>query len=310
MNRVDNNDWTYICQSFRFSPMARPVLLPIGMSFALATSQHALAQEPPPPSSDEGRAPRPWDGIGRNTADAFLGWNVFFHLAGPGATALMATQGADAEVHHFFAAHPDIGYAGVPGLLAGYVAPVAVIGGFYLAGFCENDPETLGAGAAVLQAAALSFGYTTALKLLTGRRPPPDPGDEGGTGPWVDPADTFRFGFGRGEIYEGWPSGHTAVAVSIGVTLASYYDAWWVDLVGYGGVAYMMFSVTAFEGGVHWASDAVAGALMTYPIATSVGRGFRRRLDDDAARTAPAQEITVLPRVGRGSFALEVTGVF
>jgi hypothetical protein len=96
--------------------------------------------------------------------------------------------------------------------------------------------------------------------------------------------------------------------VSIGVTLASYYDAWWVDLVGYTGVAYMMFSVTAFEGGVHWASDAVAGALMTYPIATSVGRGFRRQLDGEATRTAP--ETMVLPRLGRDHFALEVIGAF
>jgi hypothetical protein len=281
----------------------------VGVVLALA-APHALAQEPRTTVAEHRRAPRPWDGVGRNTADAFLGWNALFHLAGPGATALMATQGVDTELHRFFARHADVGYAGTPGLLAGYIAPVAVVGGFHLAGWCQDDAETLGAGAAVLQAVTLSFGYTTLLKLLTGRRPPPDPGDEGGPGAWVDPADTFRFGFGRGGIYEGWPSGHTAAAVAIGVTLASYYDAWWVDLVGYTGVAYMMFSVTAFEGGVHWASDAVAGALMTYPIATSVGRGFRRQLDGEAERSAPVAAATLLPLVAPGRFELVVSGSF
>lgn len=121
----------------------------------------------------------------------------------------------------------------------------------------------------------------------------------------MDPAETFHFGFARGGIYEGWPPGHTAVAVSIGLTLASCYAAWWV-----GGVAYMMFSVMAFEGGVHCASDAVAGALMTYPVASSVGRGFRRQLAADGTRAVPALRPTLLPRVGRDSFALELTGAF
>lgn len=41
----------------------------------------------------------------------------------------------------------------------------------------------------------------------SGRRPPPDPGDGEGSDRWVDPAETFHFGFARGGIYEGWPPG-------------------------------------------------------------------------------------------------------
>jgi hypothetical protein len=57
----------------------------------------------------------------------------------------------------------------------------------------------------------------------------------------------------------------------------------------------MMFGVTAFRGGsMHWFSDAIAGALMAYPIGVATGQGFRRMQQGQA----PAQDRTawvVLP---------------
>jgi hypothetical protein len=42
------------------------------------------------------------------------------------------------------------------------------------------------------------------------------------------------------------------------------------------GVLGMMYGVSSFErGGFHWASDAVAGALMAFPIGISTGEGMR-----------------------------------
>jgi hypothetical protein len=68
----------------------------------------------------------------------------------------------------------------------------------------------------------------------------------------------------------------------------------------------MMFSVTAFEAGsVHWASDAVAATLMTYPIARSVGSGFRRIVHGGEVED---RTISVLPVVTRHGTFLTVGG--
>jgi hypothetical protein len=240
-------------------------------------------------------APRPWEGVGEHTLAAFIGWNALYQVGGVGATVLMVNTGIDREVHQFFAEHTGVGCVGLPGMFLGYAAPVAAVGGFYLASVFDGSSVTAGAGAAVLQAVTLNLAYTTLLKAVAGRPPPPAEGRSSAEWEAGDPSKRFRFGFGRGGVYHGWPSGHTAAAVSVGVTLAAYYDAWWVDVLAYAGVGYMMFSVVAFESGsVHWASDAVAAALMTFPIARSVGLGFRRKVH---AKQAPDAALTpsVLP---------------
>jgi hypothetical protein len=48
----------------------------------------------------------------------------------------------------------------------------------------------------------------------------------------------------------------------------------------------MMFGVSSFEaGGMHWASDAVAGALLAIPIGLSTGQGMRRLVHGEKARS-------------------------
>lgn len=289
---------------------------------ANASAQPTPAREPPEsepqpnthahPDANErlsqDSAPRPWHDAGQHTLDAFVGASSLYHLAGVGATALMVNTGVDREVHYFASEHDAIGWAGLPGMFLGYAAPVAAIGGFYLLGAIDDDTTKTGAGAAVLQAVTLSLAYTTLLKVVTGRPAPPAQGHRSPAWQGDDPSKHFRFGFARGGVYHGWPSGHTASAVSVGITLAAYYDVWWVDLLGYGGVAYMMFSVSTFEGGsVHWASDAVAAALMTYPIAHSVGSGFRERAFGDAA---PRSSLSFVPVVTRDTALLSVGGYF
>jgi membrane-associated phospholipid phosphatase len=166
----------------------------------------------------------------------------------------------------------------------------------------SKSPETVGAGYAVLQAGALTLGYVTLLKLFTGR---PAPSEDYIPSLAEDDAAlsrTFRPGFYRGGLVSGWPSGHVAVTTAMLAALAFYYpESWLLKAALVVGSAGMMFGVTSFEkSGMHWASDAVAGALMAFPIGMSTGRGMRAVVDGKQAKAQSAWFVapSLRPEVG------------
>jgi hypothetical protein len=177
--------------------------------------------------------PSPIDGLGRNAAESFWGWNLALHLTAIGQTALMSRLDVDYEVRQAFHHHTVWGQAAYPAVILGVAGPVGVISGLFAKGYWGKNDEALGAAYAVLQANALTLGYVTVLKLITGRPPPKDEL----VGP-VAPdmrslSHTFRFGVGRGGIVHGWPSGHVAVTMATCSSLAAYYpDSWALKLAG------------------------------------------------------------------------------
>jgi len=222
-----------------------------------------------------------FDRLGRNLADGFTGLNLGFQVAGVAATATMSSQDTDVRIYRYFHEHPRWGRNVYPLVIAGVVAPVALFGGLHVAGRMTERPETMGAACAVFQAGALALGYVTVLKLVTGR---PAPRDDYIPSLAADDAQlsrTFRPGIYRGGVVFGWPSGHVAVTTAMLAALAFYYpDNWWLKAVAVLGTASMMLAVSSFEGGgMHWASDAVAGALMAFPIGMATGRGMRAVVD-------------------------------
>jgi membrane-associated phospholipid phosphatase len=222
--------------------------------------------------------PKPFDRIGRSFAESFMNLNLGFQFAGIAATSAMSTWDTDVEIRRYFHDHPLWGRDMYPVVIAGVAMPVALFGGLHIAGRMTKDPETLGASYAVFQAGALTIGYVTLLKLVTGR---PAPRDDYIPSLAEDDATlsrTFRPGFYRGGIVSGWPSGHVAVTTAMLSALAFYYpDSWVLKAVLVVGTGGMMLAVSSFQaGGMHWGSDAVAGALMAFPIGMSAGRGMRK----------------------------------
>ena len=73
-------------------------------------------------------------------------------------------------------------------------------------------------------------------------------------------------------------------------SLAAYYpDSILLKVALVVGSAGMMLGVSSFEaGGMHWCSDAVAGALMALPIGLSTGTGMRRLVLGEKARSQSA----------------------
>ncbi|HTR80167.1 MAG TPA: phosphatase PAP2 family protein [Bacteroidota bacterium] len=228
------------------------------------------------PSLEEtynGGGPSLFGNFGNNILDSFRGNNVYFHLSAVAATAALVSSGADYSVEHYFNQHQEFGPWARPVVWSGQFLPFIAGGSLFAYAKIKNDDKVLGASYAVMEASVIEFLYNSTLKAITGR---PNPN-------WRQVSDmdslskTFRLGFLRGGIFWGWPSGHTAATMAVVSALTSYYpNNTWLKIGGFGLVAYTMFGVAANNrGGMHWLSDAVAGALMSYAVGSTVGKYYR-----------------------------------
>lgn len=211
--------------------------------------------------------------FGNNILNSFKGKNIYLPLAAVASTYLLVSQNVDYHVEHFFNTHEEFGKWARPVVITGSLLPFIVGGSLFSYAKLENDNEVLGASFAVIQASVIELLYNSTLKAITGR-PHPD---------WKHSTDMkslskqFRFGFLRGGVFWGWPSGHTAATMAVVSALTNYYPrSTWLKIVGYSLVAYTIFGVSSFNrGGMHWFSDAIAAALMSYAVGSTVGKYYR-----------------------------------
>ncbi len=215
-----------------------------------------------------------WDNITTNAVGAFSGDLIWLHVVGAAATYAISKSDTDYRVHNFFHNHDRLSTLMTPAAVLGGLAPLALPIGIYVSGKKSKNRRTLGAAGTVWQASAIALSYVTILKTLTGRPYPyPDTPD----GPQTL-SKKWQFGFGRGGIFWGWPSGHAITTTAWASALMECYpEKRCVQVGGYSMMGYMMVGVSAIGGGrMHWFSDTIAGTLMGYAIGTTVGRYFRR----------------------------------
>lgn len=208
--------------------------------------------------------------LAEHVKESYSGWNSLAHIGAVGSTWLLIESGVDADVQAWSARRNETLSiaASVPALIGGFFVPVAVP--LYM---MRSDATRIRhGGMAAQQAVFVSFTVTTLLKALTGRSPP-----DAETPHDVDKRSRhFRYGFLRGGIIHGWPSGHTMTNMALAASLSSYFnDSKQVKYYAYGWAAYVMAAATfGAQGGVHWLSDVVAGGLMGWTIGTTIGKGF------------------------------------
>ncbi|MBI3072654.1 MAG: phosphatase PAP2 family protein [Deltaproteobacteria bacterium] len=223
--------------------------------------------------------------FGRNIADAFTGWNIALHAGSIASTALLAATPADSKTNDFFQRHDPLGTAfGDTAFIVGLFWHLGIGLGIYVSGLTRADEETIGAGAAAIQAVGTTVLITTAQKFFSGRRAPIRTRCgllcEGSFPRTTDSLD-FRFdfwtsGFREGRFY--WPSGHTATAFAFVSALAAYFPKRaWIRWAGYTVAA--LIGLGMISGASHWLSDVVAGAMIGHAIGWSTGRGFRAEFD-------------------------------
>jgi len=154
--------------------------------------------------------------------------------------------------------------------------------------YFNSDAETKTAGSAVLQAMIVQAAYTTLLKGFTGRPDPIENGDpankEDGTCGNSSDAEAFFVGGCT------WPSGHTSSAFSLVSSLYAFYpEKKWIAY--YGHPMALTIGLGMVEADEHWFSDIVAGAFIGHVIGWTIGKNFRKDLNqiNSTQRGRPVQ---------------------
>jgi membrane-associated phospholipid phosphatase len=232
--------------------------------------------------------------FGTNTLNSFTyNYGVNYFLASLG-TYYFVHSGIDWEWRNIAANNKVLAFSGAPFGALGFILPVAMPLGFYFYGHSSKRTDVQIAGLAMGQAAILGVLISSSIKTFTGRRDPgimPAPINNE-----RDFSGDFAFGFMERGVFYGWPSSHTTVIFAMAAALAELYPKnTGLKVVAYSYAALTGIGMSLFA---HWASDAVAGALVGYAIGKSVGKSYRGLLDsysgskNMAAPAAPGFTIT------------------
>ena len=145
----------------------------------------------------------------------------------------------------------------------------------YFHGKKKNNERTVNTSYAVAQAAIISLIVSSLYKAFTGRLPP-EMFDELSV---TDISNGFQFGFMRGGIFNGWPSGHTTTAFAMAVCLMILYPE--KKRIGYLALAYALYVGFGISTNIHWLSDFIAGILVGIAIGLTVGKSFLKRFSEN-----------------------------
>ena len=89
----------------------------------------------------------------------------------------------------------------------------------------------------------------------------------------IDSSHGFQFGFLKGGIFWGWPSGHTTVAFSMALCLILLYPK--NKIIDFCALVYAFYIGLSVSVTIHWVSEFAAGAIIGSVIGMTVGRSFR-----------------------------------
>jgi membrane-associated phospholipid phosphatase len=148
-----------------------------------------------------------------------------------------------------------------------------------VAGEATKNRRLITTAWALLHAALLAYLITSCYKAITGRRPPPFHGFFGALAPngsaLMDSSHGFQFGFLKGGIFWGWPSGHTTVAFSMALCLILLYPK--NKILFFCALLYAFYIGIGVSVTIHWVSEFVAGSIIGGVIGMTVGRNFRNQ---------------------------------
>lgn len=216
-------------------------------------------------------------GFGENILGTITyGYGVPWAMAAAGTYGFIQS-GIDWKWNRFCVRHEKASnIATIPGGLIGTFAPFIIPLAMY---FKSDNPEIQITGLAIGQAALLGLASTTFIKAFTGRTPPHvTEAADGDVKYQKDYSDDFKWGFMRGGVFNGWPSGHTTTAVAMATTLATMYpDNMSIRI---GAIAYSAMIGISMSFMAHWSSDIFAGVFAGYAIGRTVGKNFAKLLHD------------------------------
>ena len=228
--------------------------------------------------------------IGWNTLNSFTyNYGMNFLGSGLGTWAFIET-GIDWEWRNIAYDNTWLSNLGRPGLYVGYVAPVLTPILTYTLGRFTNDEKLQITGMALVQTLMLSLAFQTPLKMVTGRALP-------GIVTELDHTKNLRtdnfsneFSWFNMNPIGGWPSAHTLNSFAAAATISEIYNEnIWLKAGVFSYAALIGFGVTL---NVHWASEALAGALIGYAIGSTVGKNFKNLLENKSNKNLTENNIS------------------
>jgi hypothetical protein len=212
----------------------------------------------------------------RNVIAIFSGRNLLWHAAAIALTIVIVTSGGDWAYYRwtragafFVLARPALGL----GMLMPVLWPLAVL----VSGLALKNQRLTTTAWALGHSALVAYLITSYYKAVTGRRPPPFHGHIGtlalGDTALTDSSHGFQFGFLKGGIFWGRPSGHTTVAFSMAICLIMLYPK--SKVIVFFASVYAFYVGFAVSVTIHWFSEFAAGAIIGSVIGMTVGRSFR-----------------------------------
>jgi len=260
--------------------------------------------------------PTPFDGLGANLADAFSGTNLFFYAGAAASTFAFSTSGIDQEIRVATQQNLRVTAYGDATVIGGYLLPALVAPTIYVVGLFHDD-TTAAAGAAAMQALAVTLATTALLKWTTGRPFPTHGEDPAAPSQFMHPNYSREFHPFNFDGAWAWPSGHISGTISIAAALHAFYpERPWIAAVGY--PLSFAIGLGMIDGDHHWTSDVIAGALIGHAIGSTIGRNFRRMYregneshETDTSDTAAGNSLSweIVPMVF-GARGLAVRGAF
>jgi membrane-associated phospholipid phosphatase len=222
-----------------------------------------------------------------------LGWNLLnsfsynyglnFIGAGAGTWGMIET-GLDWKWRNTVFDNNWLSNIGGPVMLAGGIVPIITPLAFLLSGkYFENEKLVITA-TALTQTLMLTMLIQSPLKMITGRRDPGLVNNSFYERIYDEDDFSAQFNWFNMDFFNGWPSGHTANAFSAAATLSEiYHDNILIKIAAYTYAAFIGFGTTTHA---HWASEAIAGALIGYAIGKTVGKSYRAFLDKSSGENS------------------------
>ena len=212
---------------------------------------------------------RLYEGLGVHLERTFLGSNLLLHAGAIALTYFFVTEGWDWNFYKWTGqSSAGIQFA-FTAAVVGIILPILIPVCLYLYGLMKRNASIKHVALVLMQAVIIALIVSCGYKALTGRVSPEYTVSFSKTSPHTlhrDRSEMWRFGFMRGGVFDGWPSGHTTSAFAM-VTAAALVSPRrkWLHIFLFVYAIYIGLGVGTT---IHWLSDALAGAL----IGIAVGR--------------------------------------
>jgi membrane-associated phospholipid phosphatase len=157
--------------------------------------------------------------------------------------------------------------------LIGFAVPIFVPIILLLLGKIGRNSKLQNIGYALGQAALLGWLLSSVIKFFTGR---PGPPMRSLLENLTDINNSFRFGFGEGGIFWGWPSSHTSVAFAMSFALIYLFPK--NKTIRFFSIIYACYVGIGTSLSFHWFSDFIAGAVLGTIIGIVVGKSFYKNI--------------------------------